>query len=306
MNSFNKGVNVYIKLNSIYRDSLVEITFTSFSNFKVLLENYLDILEVNDGNYKEKYFFSEKIDKKYKLSFIARGLISEKELSINPIEYYGTQLYPFISSKLEFNFKLFNSYINTIIVDISNNYRTIWNKTSVKVNEKEFKMMHSEENERILYYFLNQDKDIQKNLLDCKINAFLRLSGTELSKIIDFPIWYWILVLFFTTLAALSAKLNTLLAIIGGSWIFILRHWTRINLPRFHTLITYIYISSTVAIFIWGIFWKIFNYWALVLVLIYGYIIVNLLSEIKKFKFEGCFSNITEKIILRIMKKYKK
>lgn len=304
MSNFNKGINVYIKLNSIYRDSLVEISFTSFSNFKIFLENNLDIVKINEGSYKEKCFFSEKIDKKYKLSFMVRGLISEKELSVNPIEYYGTQLYPFISSKLEFNFKLFDSYINTVIIDISKNYRIIWNKAYVKVNNIEFTMRHSEENERILYYFLKkEDISIRKNSVDCKIKFFLRLSGAELAKIIDFPIWYWLLVLFFTSLAALSAKLNTLLTIIGGSWLFILRHWTKINLPRFHTLITYIYILSAVAIFIWGIFWKIFYYWALILVPIYVYIIINLFSEVKKFKFEGYFSMITEKIILKIMKK---
>jgi len=306
----DRQVNINIKINSIYRDSIAEITFSSFYNFKVQIFSSVDILEINNGSKTKNYLIPEKDDKMYKLSLMVRGLIEEKILFVSSKfrVYYGTQLYPFISSKLRLKFKLYDSFINTIYVDIPNNYRIIWNKAFAKCNNNDFIMKYSEEKERIVYYFIcNKFKSLknERENLNCEINAILRLSGIELAKIIDFPIYYYILVLFLTALAALSTKINALLAIIGGAWLFILRYWSKINIPRFQTVGTYIYIVAGITIFIWGIFWKLFNYAAFLLLFIYIPLILYLMFEIRKFKLNGSFSKKTEKLIGKIIKKNK-
>ena len=301
------GISLLIKADSIYQDSIVEISATATRQFKVAFK--ATILNVISGTLNDKQnceVVAIEKDGIYILSLQITGWFSEREVyatdETGPHTKYGMRFFPFVSSFLFGNLTTSNLPINTVILDLPDKFRLIWYGAEIlNPNNVKGELKHSKGKDRSKYYFLWNDQNEQAGQYKFKIPV--RIGGAELLRLTYFPAYYYILALCAVTLSAFADKVSILIAAIVGTWTFMLRHWGRSNLPQRNTLLTHLYIIAGIYIFIWGFAWKRFHFWALFLIIPTVILLVLFFQSLRKFNLEGILPSIVTKYWSRQIKK---
>ena len=90
-----------------------------------------------------------------------------------------------------------------------------------------------------------------------------------LLKLVQFPVMYWVLALVGVALASLQEHIGLMTAAIVAAVTFMVRQWSGSNLPQRNTFLTHAhaYLCAAVALMTWGVYWRLFQFWALLLVI---------------------------------------
>ena len=293
------GISLLIKADSIYQDSIVEISATATKQFKIAFQG--KILNIIFGTLTDKQN-SEVVaiekDGIYIVSLQIAGWFSEREVyktdETGPHTKYGMRFFPFISSFLLGEFNTSNLSINSVILDLPDEFRLIWYGAEIlNPNNVKGELKHSKGKDRSKYYFLWNGVNDQAGRYKFKIPV--RIGGTELLRLTYFPAYYYILALCAVTLSAFADKISILIAAIAGTWTFMLRHWGRSNLPQRNTLLTHLYVIAGIYIFIWGFAWKRFHFWASFLIIPTVIFLMLFFRSLRKFNLEGILPSIIRK-----------
>lgn len=256
-------VIVYISADSIYKHSIVEITFKASVPFSIASSG--KVLTINCGNKTENGMIEAiQKDEIYLIEFEALDWFQERNTNnlrtVGPHNSYGMRFYPFVSSFLKGSIVLEKGSITSFILDLPDDFRLIWNYAQVTApNGENGKLDHAYGPERSKYLFTWGNN--RKSRGEYSIQIPVRLSGTKLFSLTHFPLYYWVVSLFGVGAAALHDKTSILFAAIVAVWVFMLRRWGLSNTPQRNTLLTRGYIIAGTIILIWGINWELFLTW---------------------------------------------
>ncbi len=273
----NNQVTMQLTIDSIYSFSLTEVELTGDKEFSIEIFNG-KIISILSGRRKSSNLIISIEDKGlYKIKFEIIDWIFEKSIldeaketqdKSKPYNYYGMRYYPFISSHIQTNFKIINGFLRALTLITPNYFRLIWYGSDIIHNEtNKATINHSFSSDKSKYIFIwqQQSRIKQENLY--KIKLPIRLSGSKILKLVNFPFFYWLLALIVIALAAFQDKPSLLAAAIAGTWTFMLRQWTNSDAPMRNTLLTFGYVVAGLVLMIWGILLKLFHFKAFILLI---------------------------------------
>lgn len=262
------NVNLEIRATSIYLHSISTLTFMSNSTFQVKLTN--ESISIEKGveiSRKPGRFVvieSQQDDHKYCVKVSVIGLINERQVIKNDKyksilgNHYGMRFYPFISSVLNGLIHCTIKIENVCIV-LPDNYRLIFSKAFIRQNGTPSELRQSYGDKESIYLFTwdkNSPSQTQTQSFFYKLepNLPLRLNGKSLFRLVEFPVFYWIIALIGITIVSISND-NKFLVIgsIATAWLFMLQRWDKSSLPQQNTLLTWLYSLYGALIAIWGI-----------------------------------------------------
>ena len=309
-------ITVNIKSDSIYENSIVWINLVSDLPFSAKFSgNILNLYSGKQGN--DFFVHSEEKDKRHLIEIEIMGWFKERRIDYFDTEgahsKYGMRFYPFVSSYIQCQLIIKNNIIGSFIFDLPDDFRIIWYGASITdPKNNKFNLNHAYGPQRSKYVFFvnNASDEAIKNSntqYEYEINIPIRLGGSKLLKITQFPVYYSILAFWGVALASMSKNISVMLAAIAGVWTFMLRQWGISDLPQRTTFLTFAYLVVGLIIGVWGIAWYFLNWWALFLIIpiIAFYRIV--FASLRKFSYEGTLPKSLEKFwgnyIYRVDKK---
>ncbi len=300
--SSDKCSKIYlqIKADSIYAHSLVIIHLSSDMPFSFQIKG--EIISLVKGKIDGLDIRSIKEENTYVAYAEVLGLLNERPIFPGivggPQNSYGMRYYPFVSSCLNLEVHTFTAQIESVVIDLPDAYRIIWDEVEIEGVENSSSLLkHAYGPERSKYLISLNPSNHHKQIL--KILIPMRLGGARLLKLAHFPIYYWILSLLATSLAALQDDILILVAAIGAVWTFFLQQWSNSDLPQRNTLLTHLYLLSGASILAWGVFWKLLNLYAFVLLIPIFIIALIITRALRHFEKHG-------KLPIRLNKYWKK
>ncbi len=211
---------------------------------------------------------------------------------------YGMRYYPFVSSFLKINVQAKDQPLSRVVIDLPEEFRAIWYGANVLSPKKARAVLNHSYGEKRSKFFFYWNEPCDK-VGTTELSIPFRLGSTSLLKIVQFPMYYWLLSLFVIAAASFTDKISIFLASIAGTWIFMLRYWNSSNLPQENTVLTRGYIIAGGFAPIWGLSWKSFGWisilWLVPLWCIVGYV----QSLVKQFKYTGLLPEALEKYWVR-------
>ncbi|UFS70256.1 hypothetical protein LPW11_20570 [Geomonas sp. RF6] len=244
------------RFDSIYSDSLVEITLVSSKPFTVCFN--CKIVHVAVGvcsDYVGSRMNSVQKDGSYRIVFHSLGCI--KQLSVEsphgdgPHASYGMRWFPFVSSSIQCAITA-NLAIACVVLDAPDAFRLIWYSADVKDPDCNKAMLsHSYAPDRSKYVFMWDDDTAPG---EYRISSQIRLGGMILLKALNIPMYYGILTLIGTAAASFQSKSLALGAVVAA-WLFLLRQWSSLALPQRNILLTRIYQAGGLVIAAWTLMW---------------------------------------------------
>lgn len=260
------NINILITSDSIYAHSIAKIFLTSYTEFTISFNCEVLSIDVGKSITDSNSIVAEKNDSKYSIEANLINVFKERKINKTKSEgeenSYGMRFYPFVSSFFELEIQSSPIVVSSIILDLPDEFRIIWNGSVIfnSRNEKSLKR-HAYSSERSKYLFTWAKSEIRHNdTVTLKIP--IRFGGTKLLNIVNFPIYYFIIALIIVALSTFSEKSSVFLATIAGSWLFMLRKWSLSDLPQQNTFLTHLYLITGILLSFWGLFWKVFEYWA--------------------------------------------
>ena len=250
-------ITVYISSDSIYEHSSIELTLISELAFSVKISGRMIVLKSGKANLENTIQATHNngvfVVKAELLGWFKERTVKDGQ-GAGPENKYGMRFYPFVSSYLSGTITIHKSKINSIIVDLPDDFRIIWyGARVVSPNDEIAELDHAYGPERSKYLFWWPS--VQESNGDYKIQVPVRLGGSKMLKLAEFPVFYWLLALMGVAIAAAQNKPSILIAAIVGVWTFMLRQWGNSNLPQRTTILTHGYIFAGVTVLLWGIVW---------------------------------------------------
>jgi len=291
-------ITVYISADSIYEHSSVEITLTSESPFSVQVSG--EIITLSSGKRKPDKPIIEAVKNNgaFQIKVELLRWLEERTVrhtrGLGPQNQYGMRFYPFVSSFLKGSITAQKSAINSVIVDLPDDFRLIWYRATVKSpNGKAAKLDHAYGPKRSKYLFTWAAED--KSVGEYAIKIPVRLGGSKILRLAEFPIFYWLLALVGVAIAAVQNKPSILVAAIAGVWTFMLRQWGVSNLPQRTTILTQGYIIAGTVILLWGVIWWKSQFWGYIMIAPVLIVTSLLYKSLRKFSYEGVLPELIER-----------
>lgn len=271
---------VSIRFESIYADSLTEVTLTSSKSFSATFDGkiaHIALGELTDGVIK-----SVQKDGSHRILFNTIGWLQETSVESatdnGPHASYGMRWFPFISSFMQCNIRV-DLPISCIVLDSPDAFRLIWYKAHIEdPTGSKADLLHSYAPDRSKFVFLLNDNSTSG---EYRISCQIRLGGMFLFKAINIPMYYGMLTLIGTAAASFQSKSLALGAVVAA-WLFLLRQWSSLGIPQRNIFLTRIYQVSGAAIALWTLMWVYFGWTGLSCIIAFmlaGYRIRQILSE---------------------------
>ena len=169
-------------------------------------------------------------------------------------EQYGMRYYPFVSSVVSGTVDLEVGAIDTVDLHLPDEIRVMWFQSSVQFDDRRVEPVHAygATDSRWIY----RDDKSAKTRVNLDLGA--RLGGAQLARIVDFPLYYWVLSLAGLVIAARAADNATVLVTaVGALWTVMLRQWSSSRLPQQNTLLTAAYAAAATGAAVWAVLWEV-------------------------------------------------
>lgn len=301
----NDGIVLRIEADYIYKSNTASLEFTSKSSFTISLKSKISVIEISKGQFdqKLKIYKAEEKDGVFTVKLLTLGLFHETLVQhsdqINEaVNSYGMQFFPFISSKLLLKLNTLTLPIKTVILTLPDSFRIVWYRRKVlDTLRKEAEIYHSYSQAKASFIF---DWKKKGNSGEYDFDIPLRLGGSTLWLIVEFPRNYFYVALFAIAVASFQEQISILLAAIIAAWLFLMGHWAKINMPQQNTIATRIYFFFLFATLSWGLMWKI--HWLLggLAVIIIGVIVKSFKDAVEMFSQEALLPPLWEKLFYKL------
>jgi len=291
-------ITVHINTDSIYEHSSVAITLKAESPFSAQLSGEIIAISSGKRNPKQSVIHATKRDDSYEIKVELLHWLTERTVRHSdgavPHNKYGMRFYPFVSSFVSGTITTYELPINVIILELPDDYRLIWYGAKVSSpNGKTAKLDHAYGPQRSKYLFTWPEENNLKGEYGIKIPV--RLGGSMILRLVEFPIFYWFLALVGVAIAARQNNPSILIAAVVGVWTFMLRQWGASNLPQRTTILTRGYILAGTFVLLWALVW--WNSQSLGFILSVPVLVLTLLiyRSLSKFGYEGLLPPKIEK-----------
>lgn len=184
------------------------------------------------------------------------------------------------------------------MLTVPDSFRIVWYRRKVlNPLRKAAEIRHSYSQAKANYIF-NWENNGNSGEYDFDIP--LRLGGSSLWQIVEFPRYYFYVALFAIAVASFQEQISLLLAAIIAAWLFLMGHWAKINTPQQNTIATKIYFFFLFATFGWGLMWKI--HWllgGLAVIIVLG-IVNSFKNAVEMFSQEALLPPFWEKLFYKL------
>jgi hypothetical protein len=185
-------VTILINADSIYQDSIVEISLIGDISFSAHINGEIIITKLGKKNPENlNYIQSEEKDGRYAIYVEVIGWFKERKVTSTsedgPHNRYGMRFYPFISCFLSGSINIKKCLISSLTLNLPERFRLIWYGAQVtNPNGDKSRLNHSKGADRSKYVFIWHDQKVSSG--EYKLNVPIRLGGTELLRLTNFPI----------------------------------------------------------------------------------------------------------------------
>lgn len=312
-----------ITFDGIYSGNIAKIELYANNPFCVnILDENIIVSGIDMGEEFNNFILPKQNKEKYIICFDVVGIIKEAPISVSEgnsgVETYGMQYFPFVSSFIDFKFKVLFGRIKSISIDVPKSCRMIWFSDKVILNSKyKLEKVHSYGEKTSSYIYdnkqinlINTSKFIKKEdiigIEDTKsiehiksiivkdnmifhnnnidIYAKFRLSGEKLGGLTIYSSLY-----FMTSMAGIwfvSWNYRLVGAGIIAYYVIMVKFFQNSNPPQARTIFMDIILTGVVLITVFGILLvyfnsKINNYIILILSLSLIYVFLNIYANVK-------------------------
>lgn len=305
-----------MSFDNIYSFATCKLKFQSNSLFSVFFPKTIQITQLFKGVVKESCHVESVDDKGLRLiEIIALGFINEIPIgcgdNISTVESYGMQYFPFLSSKVQLNFKVHHAEVGAISISFPDKYRVIWFRQKLDINDKTLTMSHSQGEKESVYVFIPQESENiaaskpERSEIVENINGNIpvRMGGKEYLRIVTFPSLYFCISLIVVAILALQDKPNLTFGAVAAAWVLMLRHFNSANAPQLNTVLRDIYFLLGGLLLLWAICWEKFELKAIagipiILLLYWGLKTINV-----QFSREGVLPVFVENFFYKLRRK---
>lgn len=277
---------VELSAESIYDGTPVVLMITSPAEFAVVLPGR--VIDSGPGLYHEGEWVSEPSDGAHRLRLVLLDWIAERQVragSRHAAERYGMRYYPFVSSSLVATIEFRQGNLGVVGVQMPPEVRLMWFQGEVRMDGEVLTPIHvlGEATSRWIYAHRGEARRLEIDLRP-------RLGGSEMAKVVDFPLYYWVLSLGGLVIAARAAHslgLGVVVTAIAALWTAMLRQWSSSKLPQQNTILTFAYGIAAIAAALWAGLW-VWSTWAgLLATVFYGLATVQVFAARRQFARRG-------------------
>ncbi|MCX6901899.1 MAG: hypothetical protein NTW03_00145 [Verrucomicrobia bacterium] len=285
------SITLRISGESIYGHSLARAIFTAEEAFTVQLTGSVITLARGKKGDQANQIHAVEQDGSFGIEVDLLGWIQEKAVGESdcpgPQNRYGMRFYPFVSSFFTANITTTGGSISDVILDLPDAYRLIWYGARViDPSGRMATLSHAYGPARSQYILSWEPKPAAAG--EFVILVPVRHGANEILKIVNFPVYYFLLSLLGITLAWITTgKASFVLAAVGATWTFMLKKWSNSNLPQRNTLLTRAYIIAGGIAPVWGLAWLGLGLWSLLLVFPIGLMIRLVSRSVEEYRLKG-------------------
>lgn len=258
-------VLVTIRIDSIYSDALVDVTFVASKPFSVQVGAAIAQITIGHEQSKGQLSAVEK-DGIFRVQFQTFDWLRELETLSStgvpgPSRTYGMRFFPFVASLLRCEMRC-SLPVSFTIIDLPDMFRFVWYSFSATSGDavvtKSVRIRHAYSAERSRFIL---EWPIEAGS-DHRFNWKVRTGGLMLMRAIYLPIYYGLIALIGIAAASFQSKSLTLGGVVA-TWIFLLRQWIALNPPQRNTILGELYILAGVVLAGWGVGWAFLSWHAL-------------------------------------------
>ena len=254
------GAAIHLEADSIFAGTLLRVTVRAQQPFAVRVHpEPIELVSGCQDRSTGKCVPMQR-DGVHLLEYVTTGAFVETQLAPcteeGPAFRYGMRFFPFFSSTCTATFEFDAPIVRAVLLDIPEEYRTIWYRSLVEGNGESAQQQHSLGNLRSTFIF-----EFERLQASCRCAILLRLGGQRLTELVRYPLSYWLVAL--VGLAVLyDASFRIVLGAVSVLWAFMLRQWRQAKAPQRSTLLTRAYVGAGILSLLWATFWKSVGLWA--------------------------------------------